>query len=89
VSLTKTVVATWSFTSNQKEHSHCVSWCYIQLLRAEYIKTLEKMAIVTGLLQCPFCLYLSLIVENARVNIDRCREIYEKINFVVVLQVST
>ena len=49
LSRTKTAVATWGFISDQKDHSHCVSWCYIQLLRAEYIKKLEKMAIVPGL----------------------------------------
>ena len=43
------MVAKWGFISDQKNHSHCVSWCYIQLLRAEYIKKLEKMAMVPGL----------------------------------------
>ena len=38
MSLTKTVVATCGLISDQKEHSHCVSWCYIHLLRAVYLK---------------------------------------------------
>jgi hypothetical protein len=50
LSLTKTTVATYGLISDQKDHSHCVSWCYIRILRAEYIKKLEKMAIVPGLL---------------------------------------
>ena len=37
-------------SSVQTFNSHSVSWCYIQLSRAEYILKLEKMAIVPGLL---------------------------------------
>jgi hypothetical protein len=57
LSHTKTAVATWGLISDQKDHSHCVSWCYIQLLRVEYIKKLEKMAIVPRLILL-FCSYL-------------------------------